>query len=341
MILNKKEYKEAVNKIVISDALREKIIQNSSEKNTHIYKRNNIYKQFQRAAGIAACFAICMVSYHAVTNDYHLPADVIMTTPSPSVRTPDSATDSNTEDNAIASATADIAPVQNHTNTSDEQNSPNNTNHAMPSVNPSAHDTTDSAVNENPAVNPDASPSIADTNQDVQSNLSDTEQIEPEDTFPPVLSAAPAAGDPAPIENIGDSESAGGVCAGYPGENLSAIAEIEQELGYTIKIPHYVPDDYKTDSLSAPFGAFAQITYTNETDTLYYRTAKGSEDISGDYNDYSEIETVVIHDNDVTIKGNDDLYHNASWVSGDEAFSLYSDTGMEKDTMIDIIKSVD
>ena len=333
MILNKNEYKEAVNKIVISDELREKIIHNSSENKAHKYKRNNIYKYFWKAAGIAACFAFCMLSYYAVTNYYHSPVDISMNTTLPPIQTPDNSNSSDTKDNTKASVTPDKDNVQNNTNTSDEQHLPKNTSRTATAVNSSAHDKT------NHSKSADNS-SRTSANQATQSNSFDAEHIE-QDDFPPVLSAAPSTDNNAPIENIVDNENAGGVCAGHTGENMSAITEIEQELGYDIKVPNYVPEDYKTDSLSAPFGAFAEITYTNETDTLYYRTAKGTEDISGDYNNYTDIETVIINNNDVTIKGNDNLYHNASWFADDEAFSIYSDNGIKKDTMIDIIKSVD
>lgn len=336
MILNKNEYKEAVNKIVISDELREKIIHNSSENKTYKCKRNNIYKYFRKAAGIAACFVFCMLSYYVITNYYHFPIDIPMNTTTPPIQTQDNSNSSDIKDNTIASVTPDIGNVQNNTDTSDRQHSHNNTSGITAAANSSAHDTANNSVIADSSI-PESS-----ENQAPQSNSSDTEHIE-QDNFPPMLSAAPSTDDNTPMVNIVGNEnmSGGYVGCGYSEENTSTIAEIEQELGYDIKIPNYIPDDYKTDSISAPFGEFAQITYTNETDTLYYRTAKDSEDISGDYNNYTDIETVTINDNDVTIKGNDNLYHNASWFDEDEAFSVYSDNGIEKNTMIDIVKSVD
>lgn len=345
MILNKNEYKEAVNKIVISDELREKIIHNSSEKKTHKFKRNNMSVQFRKAAGIAACFAFCILSYYAVTNYYHTPVDITINT-TPPIQTPDNSNSSNIEDNNIVPAIPNTDNIQNNTvnapdeqrllnNTSNERRLPNNTNNTTMAVNSSANPTT------NNSVSTDNSLTTSNINQSVQSNSIDSERIE-QDDFPPILSASPSIdNNNTPTEIIVGNGSASGGCAGYLSENMSSVAEIEQKLGYDIKVPNYLPDDYKTDSLSAPFGEFAEITYTNETDTLYYRTAKSSEDISGDYNEYTDIETVTINNNDVTIKGNDNLYHNASWFSDDEAFSVYSDNGIAKDTMIDIVKSVD
>lgn len=72
--MNRNEYKNAMDKIVISDELREKIINNSSEKHKRIYVRNNIYGNLKRAAKLAACFAFCVLSYYAYTNYSAFPA---------------------------------------------------------------------------------------------------------------------------------------------------------------------------------------------------------------------------------------------------------------------------
>lgn len=340
MILNKNEYKEAVNKIVISDELRKKIIHNSSEKKAYIYKRNNIYKYFQKVAGIAACFAFCILSYYAVTNYYHSPAYIPINTPAP-VQTPDNSNSSAIENNNIAPVTPNTNNIQTNTvNNTGEHHLSNDTSRTETAVNSSAHRATNNSVKTDNSANEENSLPILSANQAVQSNSFNTEHIE-QDNFQPVLGALPSVDNNTPTDVVVGNENAGGVCSGFSEENISTIAAIEQTLGYYIKVPNYLPDGYKADSLSVPFGEFAEITYTNETDMLYYRTAKGSEDISGDYNDYTDIETVAINDNYVTIKGNNNLYHNASWFAEDEAFSVYSDNGIEKDTMIDIVKSVD
>lgn len=124
-----------------------------------------------------------------------------------------------------------------------------------------------------------------------------------------------------------------------PYESIDAA---KQALSFTPSVPSYIPNGYDIDEISVIGNDFLQIIYRNDGDkTIYYRTAVGNEDISGDYNNYSETKTVVINGNDVTIKGNDRLYHNAYWFEGDNAFSLYSNNGIEKDSMIDIIESVE
>ena len=54
----------------------------------------------------------------------------------------------------------------------------------------------------------------------------------------------------------------------------------------------------------------------------------------------ANVEKININNSDVTIEGNDNLYHKASWTYDGEAFSVCSDSGIEKEVMIDIAESV-
>ena len=67
------------------------------------------------------------------------------------------------------------------------------------------------------------------------------------------------------------------------------------------------------------FEKLIRISYTNDTDTIIYRTEKTDEDISGDYNVYEKTETEQINDNTVTMKS----------------------SGIEKEEMKKIIENVD
>lgn len=81
MILNN-SYKKAMDKIELSDDLKEKIINNTS-KPTENKKLKLVY--IGRIAGLAACFALCFLSYLAVTN-FHTEPDtdvVVVDIPNP------------------------------------------------------------------------------------------------------------------------------------------------------------------------------------------------------------------------------------------------------------------
>jgi hypothetical protein len=74
---------------------------------------------------------------------------------------------------------------------------------------------------------------------------------------------------------------------------------------------------------------------------LRIRKAAGNKDISGDYNDYTNSDTVTIGANEVTMKGNDDLVSAVTWINGDYAYSIYSNSGLSKVAATDLVNAVD
>ena len=84
----------------------------------------------------------------------------------------------------------------------------------------------------------------------------------------------------------------------------------------------------------------AEIVYQSETDTITYRTSKTVEDISKKDNVCEFMEIVNINNTDVVIKGNQELYYNAVWAENEEAYSINSENGVEKNIMVDIVSNV-
>lgn len=132
----------------------------------------------------------------------------------------------------------------------------------------------------------------------------------------------------------------GSAFIGNPIQNDLDKEQIEAELGYSVETPSYIPDGYQQSDMALIAGHLVQVTYESESDTICYRMAKGSEDISGDFNSYDNVETVKINDADVTLKGDDSLYYNAAWVDDDASYSIRSDRGLEKEIMTAIVESV-
>lgn len=122
-------------------------------------------------------------------------------------------------------------------------------------------------------------------------------------------------------------------------DNLDAA---KKALSFNPLVPSDAPTGYSIREISAIGNDFLQIIYGNDNQdkTIYYRTAKGNEDISGDYNIYSNTKTITVNGNNITIKGNNNLYNNATWYDTNHAFSIYSNDGISKETMENIIKSI-
>ena len=75
---------------------------------------------------------------------------------------------------------------------------------------------------------------------------------------------------------------------------------------------------------------------------LCVRKAVGTDDPSGDYNEYDTVETVTVEDVDVTVKGNGDSVSLAVWNNGSYAWSIgiYGSDGLTRQEMETLIAAV-
>ena len=134
------------------------------------------------------------------------------------------------------------------------------------------------------------------------------------------------------------------VCVGSPfSPDIETVSDIRNNLDYDFKIPQYVPENYENDSASLLFDSLIQISYTNGDERILYRTEKNPEenDISGDYNTYEQEDNESVNGVSATLKSNDNLCYTALWHDGDFAYSLNSSAGLEHEEMLKIIESTD
>ncbi len=118
------------------------------------------------------------------------------------------------------------------------------------------------------------------------------------------------------------------------------IDELSQYAGFTINELSDIPFESVACSYTWWFDLFAQIEYVGDDNAITYRVAESEEDISGDYNEYSQIQKETIGQNVVTIKGNDDQAYLAIWTAGKYAYSISSSEGIpytEMMRMIDLV----
>lgn len=124
-----------------------------------------------------------------------------------------------------------------------------------------------------------------------------------------------------------------------PFTEYKTVDEAVSALTFSPMLPTAVPSDYKLDCISTLGSDFLQIVYKNGDKELMYRTAVGSEDISGDYNVYKNVKKVNIAGAEVTVREADGKY-SIIWNKGENAFALYSDGGLTEKDMTDIINNL-
>lgn len=84
-----------------------------------------------------------------------------------------------------------------------------------------------------------------------------------------------------------------------------------------------------------------EVTYgSDEARAAYVRKAPGADDISGDYNDYAETETLDVTGRSVTMKGNDGLVHLALWTDGGYSYALNVTAGLSQSDIAALVAEI-
>ena len=295
-------YKECMDKLVLSEEAKKSIIAKTAEAAKKKQRAAMQRARFIKAAsGIAACFVIFCISYRAGISN---PSETRVT----------------------------LVPPMQGVRIEIKQENNENVSANLPNIE-KKHDNVNTAAGIK-------TPSAESTAKPVPGENSEAAEVPPK---PPVKSEEhdiPAeSGSVIDVPN--DGEAGGGPClSGNPFADSESIEDIEEELGYKIKTPGYMPEGYEQDSIALIGGSLVQIVYADNENTIVYRTEKTSEDISGDYNVYDDTDTIAAGDYEVTIKGSGGKYNCALWNDGENAYSIGSNEGLGRDQMQDIAAGI-
>ena len=121
----------------------------------------------------------------------------------------------------------------------------------------------------------------------------------------------------------------------------ASVEELSRALGFTVKTPGELPFAPEEVTYDAWFGDLAEINYRGAEALLTTRMAAGTEDPSGDYNVYRQVETVPLADATVTVtlKGENDRVSLAVWTDGEYAFSVSVKPAISQEEMLRVIES--
>ena len=125
-----------------------------------------------------------------------------------------------------------------------------------------------------------------------------------------------------------------------PFTDFDTLAEAEKQTGFDITLPDAIGSS-ENKIYRAMNDEMLEVIYMNgEDETGRIRKARGSEDISGDYNEYAETETVSVDGIDVLFKGDAGLVKLAVWTNDGYAYSVSSEAGMTADEMMVLVSAV-
>lgn len=118
-----------------------------------------------------------------------------------------------------------------------------------------------------------------------------------------------------------------------PFVDCDTMAQAEDLAGFSLTLPVNV----KTDGISVLSGNMIQVLCE---DGLSIRKALGTEDISGDYTSYPQVETVTVEGNAVTLKGTGDQITVAVWTADGYTYAVRSETGMSRNAALSLVSQV-
>lgn len=124
-----------------------------------------------------------------------------------------------------------------------------------------------------------------------------------------------------------------------PLKDYESIAEAEKAVGFKTLTSSALPDGYKLSYIGTISDEVFQLFYSNDKNEIIYRMAKGSDDISGNYNVYKTTKTLKINNLDVTFRENGETT-SALWKNGEYTFSFSSNTVLGEKAVTDFIKGL-
>ena len=123
-------------------------------------------------------------------------------------------------------------------------------------------------------------------------------------------------------------------------KNLDEASKI---AGFTLEVPETY-EDYKKQVIQAIEDDMIEVIYYDENsehEGLRIRKAKGTDDISGDYNEYKDVETVKVGDFEIIEKGSEGNISVATWNDGTYSYAIdVAEASLTKDTIANLVSNI-
>ncbi|MGN0168279.1 MAG: hypothetical protein ACI4AB_09580, partial [Acetatifactor sp.] len=111
---------------------------------------------------------------------------------------------------------------------------------------------------------------------------------------------------------------------------------LEEAIGIT-EFDMVVPETlegYDRPTFQVMSGTMIQVIYRNDKEeSVSIRKALGSDDISGDYNEYAQNRSVSVGELEVSMKGEQELVHLATWTDGGYTYAVSVSSGLSEAAM--------
>ena len=125
-------------------------------------------------------------------------------------------------------------------------------------------------------------------------------------------------------------------------QEYDSAEEMAEQLAFSMKdIPSLVDRSQKTSYIVYDEN-FGEINYSWDDQSVCYRKSTGTEDNSGDWNEYAKQDTVNVDEFSCTLKGDsDDRYVLVTWTDGTYSYSISTAKSMSEKELLDLIVEIE
>lgn len=133
-----------------------------------------------------------------------------------------------------------------------------------------------------------------------------------------------------------------------PFEEVDTLKEAAEKAGFEISVPD-APSEYPDRIIRVIEGEMIEVVYADNAktteDAVYegfrIRKAAGTDDVSGDYNDYADEKTVTVGEYSVTLRGDGETWAVAVWTSNGYSYAVDAqDNPLTEEAMTELIDAV-
>lgn len=117
----------------------------------------------------------------------------------------------------------------------------------------------------------------------------------------------------------------------------SSAAELSAAVGFDIADLPNLPFAPTETVYQKYNGNLAEIIYADDSQSLNYRVSKGSEDNSGDYNEYETTYLKEINGISVSLEGNGELIHKAVYEQDGYSYSITASEGFTEVQLVEML----
>ncbi len=121
---------------------------------------------------------------------------------------------------------------------------------------------------------------------------------------------------------------------------VDSMEDAEKITGFGFDVPESV-EGYEGMNVFVISDDLIQIIYGGKEKNLYVRKASGDDDISGDYNVYSDVRDIDLGDITVNVRGNGEGIATVTWTKDGYTYAMMSSDGMTEEFVTGLAKEIE